>query len=211
MVKAKTDTAIIFDFDGTIADSFLTTIRVIYKATHHAPLPYEDTSRLRSMSMYQLSRALNISWWKLFFLTRRVRRLMREEMSGIELIPGIDTAIKTLYRENKLFILSSNSTSNIREFLYRHEIDTYFSDIYGDANPLSKKRRLAELIEQKSLSKLRTWYIGDEAQDIKSAKRVGIKAIAVTWGYNNIHRLQAQSPDELIYSPDELSALFNKQ
>ena len=211
MVKSKTSTAIIFDFDGTIADSFLTTIEVIYKATHHKALPNEDISRLRAMNMYQLSRALHIPWWKLFFLTRRVRHLMRDKMSGIGLVPGMDTAIDSLHKEYKLFILSSNSTSNVKAFLRSNEIDTYFSGVFGNANPLSKKGKLTELIERNGLSAQHTWYVGDEARDIKAAKRAGIKSIAVTWGYSNIHRLQAQRPNELIFSPDELIALFNTQ
>ena len=96
MAKEKSKAAIIFDFDGTIADSFLTTIQVIYKATHHTILPDEDITRLRSLNMYQLSRALHIPWWRLLFLTKRVRKLMRDEMKGITLVPGMDTAIKSL-------------------------------------------------------------------------------------------------------------------
>lgn len=211
MAKDKTEEAIIFDFDGTIADSFLTTLQVIYKATHQAALPNEDISRLRAMNMYQLSRALHISWWRLIFLTRRVRRLMRDEMSGIILIPGIEEAIKILSKQYKLFVLSANSTNNVRAFLHRNEIDNYFSGIFGNANPLSKRRKLLELIERNGLSKQHSWYIGDEAQDIKAAKHVGIKSIAVAWGYSNIHVLQAQRPDALLFSPDELIVLFNAQ
>ena len=209
MAKDNTGEAIIFDFDGTIADSFLTTLQVIYKATHHEALPDEDISRLRSMNLYQLSRALRIPWWRLVFLTRRVRRLMQSEMKGIILIPGMDVAIKTLSKQYKLFILSSNSTTNVKAFLHSNEIDNYFDGIFGDANPLSKRRKLSELIERNGLSKQHSWYVGDEARDIKAAKLVGIKSIAVTWGYSNIHVLKGQQPDELIFSPDELSPLFN--
>lgn len=211
MIKDKNKAAIIFDFDGTIADSFVTTIQVIYKATHHTVLPDEDISRLRSLNMYQLSRALHISWWRLLFLTKRVRRLMRDEMNGITLVPGMDGAIKSLSSKYKLFILSSNSTENVMSLFQKYEISSYFSGIYGYANPISKKRKLAELIEQNGLLKFDTSYIGDEVQDIKAAKKVGIKAVGVTWGYSNPHLLKRQKPDELVFSPDELRVLFNVQ
>ena len=51
-------------------------------------------------------------------------------------------------------------------------------------------------------------YIGDETRDIQAAKKAGIRSAAVTWGYNSRKALEAQSPDYLIHSPQELFHLF---
>ncbi len=212
MAAEKTDTTIIFDFDGTIADSFLTTIQEIYKVAHpNELLPEEDISRLRAMTMYQLSRALHIPWWRILFLTRRVRRLMRIDLSEIMPITGMESALRKLSKRYKLFVLSSNSTSNIQSFLRRNEIDTCFSGIFGNASPLTKKRKLARLIEQFEIDKQHAWYVGDERLDVRAAKHVGIRAIAVSWGYSNIHVLERQRHIALVFSPEELCTLFNTQ
>ena len=47
-------------------------------------------------------------------------------------------------------------------------------------------------------------YIADEDRDIIAAKKVKIKNIAVTWGYNSEMRLQKVHPDSTVRSPIEI-------
>jgi HAD superfamily hydrolase (TIGR01549 family) len=212
VVKDTHSSAVIFDFDGTIADSFLVALGVVYEAAHkNKSLPKEDISRLRAMSLRQLLQTLRISWWRAFLIVRRIRRLMHGSMNEVSVVPGMVEAIKALQTKHKLFILSANSLTNVRGFLQRYEIEACFIDIVGNAYPFGKERRLVEIIHQNNLLNDQTWYVGDEAQDIKAAKNAGIKSAAVTWGYSNIHVLETRQPDVLVFSPDELISLFNKQ
>lgn len=196
--------AVVFDFDGTIADSFLTAITIAYDQVHHAPLPDEDISRLRSMSLLQATRALSIPLWHLPFLFQQVRHLLRSHITDIKPVPGIDESIQSLHEGYKLFVLSANSTTNLHVFLYAYGIEHYFSKIYGDAGALRKERQLAKLLHENTIIASDAWYVSDEARDIKAAHRVGMKAAAVTWGYSNIHVLKKAEPDCLAFTPDEL-------
>ena len=48
-------------------------------------------------------------------------------------------------------------------------------------------------------------YVGDAPFDVKAAKAAGLFAIGVTWG--GIHareRLEAENPDALVETPEEL-------
>lgn len=211
MIEDTHNSTVIFDFDGTIADSFLVTLGIVYEAAYKRSLPKEDISRLRAMGLRQLLQTLHISWWRALFIMRRIRRLMHGSMSEVSIVPGMVETIKTLQTKHKLFILSANSLINVRDFLQRHEIEACFTDIVGNAHPFSKEHRLVEIIHQNNLPNNQTWYVGDEVQDIKAAKAAGIKSAAVTWGYNNVHMLETHQPDVLVFSPDELLSLFNKQ
>jgi phosphoglycolate phosphatase-like HAD superfamily hydrolase len=211
-MKDSHGSAVIFDFDGTIADSFLAVLEVVYRVAHNnKSLPREDSSRLRAMSLHQLSQTLGISWWRAFLIMGRIRRSMRGSMNEVSVVPGIAEVIKLLKTKHKLFILSSNSLTNVRDFLQRNEIETCFTGMMGNAYPFSKKHKLVEMIRRYDLFNDQIWYVGDEPQDIKAAQEASIKSVAVTWGYSNVHMLEAQQPDVLVFSPDELILLFNKQ
>lgn len=200
--------AIIFDFDGTIADSFLIMLDVVYELVHHEPLPQEDVSRLRGMTAFGLLRELRVPLWRIPFLVGRVRRHMKVRMDEVGIIPGLAEALKVLQKKYTLFVLSANSASNVRIFLRRFGIEGCFSDVYGGVGPFRKASALGRLTHQKGLHAVDTWYVGDEAWDVRAARRVGMKSVAVTWGYNNIRQLNLSHPDALVFDVDELVRCF---
>lgn len=53
-------------------------------------------------------------------------------------------------------------------------------------------------------------YVGDETRDIDSAKKAGVKGIAVSWGFNSKKVLAKHHPDALIEHPQELIDILKK-
>lgn len=51
-------------------------------------------------------------------------------------------------------------------------------------------------------------FIGDSEVDIRTAQNSGMTSVAVSWGFREREALAAASPDVLIDSPAELEALF---
>lgn len=203
--------AIVFDFDGTLADSLYATLRTLYELIHREQLPVEDISRLRGMTMVQVLRELKIPLWRALFLKQAVYRGMRDRMDDVALVPGIDEMVKLLAGDFRLFIVSSNDVPNVMIFLQRFRLKAYFTQIYGDANPLRKARVLRKVIRENGLNDREAWYVGDQAWDIKAAHRVGMKAAAVTWGFSNIHVLESCRPEVLAFDPTELARGLMKQ
>lgn len=195
---------VIFDFDGTLADSFMVAIHVFCEATRRELMPHEDISRLRGMGARQLLRELRIPLWRVPLLAWRVRRMMHRQLERIDLVPGIADAVRKLSKKYRLFVVSSNSPENIRYVLGRFGIVDCFDDIYGNAQPLRKQRTLRRLLRDKSLQPDSVWYIGDATGDVEAAHHVGAKSIAVSWGYNNIAALERHHPDALVFTPEEL-------
>lgn len=196
--------AIVFDFDGTIADSFPIALEIFYALTHITPLQSEDMTRLRGMTLIQVAKELRIPMYLVPLLLIRGRSIMRKRMHEIEIIAGMDEAIRVLYKTHTLFILSSNSQRNITLMLSKYGLVDCFEEIHGSVPLLGKARRLHKILKHYGLNPAETWYVGDEARDIEAARKSHMKTAAVSWGYNNIHVLKQHQPDALVFTPDEL-------
>lgn len=197
--------AIVFDFDGTIADSFPVALEIFYALTHTGPLPDEDMTRLRGMTLIQVARELKIPMYVVPFLLIRGRAMMRKRMHEITMIDGMEEVIRELSEMYTLFILSSNSQRNITMMLAKYQLVDCFDEIHGSVPLLGKARRLRQIMKRHKLVPIETWYVGDEARDIEAARKSHMKTVAVSWGYNNIHVLKSHMPDALVFTPDELS------
>ena len=67
--------------------------------------------------------------------------------------------------------------------------------------------KIRQALAKYGTAKEDAWFIGDTTGDIREAKAVGIKTIAVTWGWHSREKLAAVEPDYLIDRPEELLVL----
>lgn len=197
---------IIFDFDGTLADTLGLTIHIFEGLVHGGkPLSPEEVERLRGMSMIHIGAELKILPWKVPFLLARGRAKMRRRMREVNVFAGMPEVVRQLQADgHKLFILSSNSVQNIRPFLKRNDIYEPFVKVYGGSSIFGKTRVLKRALKRDLLAREDTFYIGDEVRDIEASHNAGIRVISVTWGYNNEHILREQDPDFLVRTPAEI-------
>lgn len=65
---------------------------------------------------------------------------------------------------------------------------------------------MRKVLKDEKLDPQQTYYIGDETRDIDVARAVGIKSIAVTWGFQGEAILRKRKPDYVIASPSKLKA-----
>ena len=106
-----------------------------------------------------------------------------------------------------LGILTSNTQENVKQFLYKNELN-FFDFIRTGKSVFGKSHMLNKIIKQRHANKNDVFYVCDEVRDIEAAKKSGIKSIAVTWGYNNKDALIKENPDFLTDTPDELKNIF---
>jgi phosphoglycolate phosphatase-like HAD superfamily hydrolase len=92
--------------------------------------------------------------------------------------------------------------------LERNGIAEVFCGVYGGVQPWMKGRALKKIRRKLKLDAGETWYVGDGYLDVKAAHRAGMKAMAVTWGYSNLHVLESCRPEALVFTSDELLAHF---
>ncbi len=112
-------------------------------------------------------------------------------------------------REHNLFIVSSNSSRNVIEFLKEHRLGGIFVDVEGSVSLFDKEKALSKLLAKNSLVARETWYIGDEIRDIDAAAAVKLRSIAVTWGFTDRAVLSEHQPTALAEKPTDIMTILN--
>jgi phosphoglycolate phosphatase-like HAD superfamily hydrolase len=198
---------LIFDFDGTIADTFDLVLaisnKLSYKYKFKQILP-SDVAFLKDHTLEEVIRHLNVSVLKIPFILLRSRRELYKQIVDIKPIPGLAQVLRELKRQKfTMGILTTNSAKNVRHFLASHDLDV-FDFIHSSTKIFGKHNVLIKLIRRKRFDKDNVFYIGDETRDIKAANKAGIQSIAVSWGYNSAKALQKQKPTQLLEKPNQL-------
>lgn len=197
--------AIIFDMDGTIADSFDYVAEFLAASARRGPLSREDKAALRGMSIASMARQLGIRWWQAPLLIWRGRRRMRHAIKDLRSFNGMPRLIQKLNAEgHELFLLSSNSVRNIRLFIHHQKIHKYFLQIYGGVGIFGKPMALRQLLREHHIETDHAVYVGDEIRDVEAAKIIGMRAVAVSWGFASRTGLQAAKPTDLADTPEQL-------
>lgn len=202
--------AVIFDFDGTIADS-LPGIVNLYESVRKKGHKHTtaDIEKMRNLSMYQIALAMDIPKWKLFVLAIRGRRLFRKHMRTIRVYPGMAELITQLKSKGlTLFVVSANSETNVTKYLTKHELLQYFDGVYGGASFLGKSKTMRKAVSEHNLANNDVWCVGDERVDIYSARKAGLKIVSVSWGYSSRDGLQALNPDAIVDTMPQLKKVL---
>lgn len=197
---------IIFDFDGTIADSFDEIIKMAYRLTGHPKLKDKAVlSKLRNSSLMHIAKQLGVSKYKLAYLFLKGRRLINKHMNKIKPYPGVGSALKELNSMGyDLHLLSSNNRSNIEKFLKVNSFSDYFSKVHTGIGLYGKTKKLKKILLADQIKPEDCLCIANEPADIKAAKANGIKCIAVSWGYNDQSQVLKANPLTVINKPSEL-------
>jgi len=209
------DKVIIFDFDGTIADSRMTLVKIANELAPQFGYPTvneEDIVKYSNMSSREVIENSLIPTYKIPFLLRRVKRELNKQIATLKPFVGIKEVLTELRSYGySLGIITSNIQENVVNFLRNNYLDSYFDFIYSGTTLFGKDKIINRVIKQKQLDSQKMVYVGDETRDIEAAKKSKIKIVAVTWGFNSPDVLAEYQPDFLIDTPEELIAIFQNQ
>jgi phosphoglycolate phosphatase len=201
---------IVFDFDGTIADThdaFVEIVNHLSEEFGYAKITPEDLETLKILSAREIVDSSNISPLKIPCILRRIKLELNKRISHLNLIQGIDEYLACLKKEGyELGIITSNSKDNVMLFLKKHDLDDLFDFIYAGTTLFGKHHIIKHILGQKRLKPDELIYVGDEVRDITAAQKSRVKMIAVAWGFNSPVILAQYQPDCLIEHPQDLLA-----
>ena len=203
---------IIFDFDGTIADSFEVVLDIFYELTGKDHYSAEQIDEFRKLTLKKVGKEIGISLSQVPILVVKGRAMMLHRMHEVKLIPGMREALGELHAAGwQLMVISSNSRQNVEDYLKQHEMDQYFDRVYGGVGLFGKTLALRKVIKQNKLDRRMCFYVGDEARDMQAARRTRIGSVAVSWGYNDVSLLKSEKPTVIAETPKQLTEIFTKQ
>lgn len=199
---------IIFDFDGTIADTHHFIVRI---SNRLAPIygfrtiSWDELEGLRDRTTKQIIDHLKIPVLKIPSILAHAKKEFHADIGEVGAIEGLMPVLHDLRAADICMgILSSNTSKNINAFLSAHDLHL-FDFVHSTSKIWSKHHSLERLIRFNDFDKDSIYYVGDEVRDVVSAKKSGVKSIAVSWGYNSQKALREAGPDYLIDDPTELT------
>ncbi|WNS74701.1 HAD-IA family hydrolase [Bacillus sp. DTU_2020_1000418_1_SI_GHA_SEK_038] len=197
---------IIFDFDGTIANSqyaFVSAWNHLAEKHRFKKLEHESLEDLKKLTIKERSRVLNFPMYKLPILMPELYTAYRQSILDVTLFEGMKELLSELeIRGYHTAIISSNTEDNIREFLNRNGIKV--TDILCSSRIFGKDKVIKKFLKSHNLQPSEVIYVGDEHRDIVACKKCNVKVIWVGWGYDGIEVVQSENPDYMIQTPDEI-------
>lgn len=207
---SATKPLLIFDFDGTLAQTLETGINIFNDIAPEYglnPVTMEEAHELRKLHTRALLDRLGVSRLMAVKLAAHIRKLLHERMDEVKLIPNVSDAIRELKEEEfRMGILSSNSAENVRMFLQRYHLDDCFSFIEAGVSLFGKPRRIRNLLRKVKVPSSETVYIGDETRDMEASRKAQVCGIAVCWGANGREALLPEGPEFCVDTPAEMVA-----
>jgi phosphoglycolate phosphatase len=124
------------------------------------------------------------------------------------LYEGIATALGQLQgRGHRLWVATSKAQRFAERILAHFALAPLFAGIHGtglDGAFDDKGELLARLLETRGLDPADTLMIGDREHDAQAARRNGVRAIGVAWGFGSEDELRAAGVVALCRRPIEL-------
>jgi phosphoglycolate phosphatase len=200
---------VIFDFDGTLADSFpwflgvFNTIADRYRFTR---VEAHEGAALRGLSARQIIQHLGVPRWKLPLIARHARSLAKRDRAQIVLFAGVDQMLQQLQTAGiTLAVVSTNSEETVRHVL--GPANAARITYYGcGASMFGKRTHFRRILKRSGVRPQDALCIGDEIRDIDAATNEGIPFGAVAWGYTHIDALTAHAPAEVFLDVKDIVA-----
>jgi len=200
----------LFDFDGTLADSFgffVASHEALARRHGFASIDAARVDEYRGLEPREIMRRQGVPLWKMPFIARDFMAMMASGGDGIRAFEGIGDALRTLAGSGMtLAIVTSNSGDNVRRVL-GSEVMGYIRVLDSGADMFGKRRRLERVAKRCGHSARASIYIGDQTTDARAARAAGMAFGAVHWGYASAELLAGQDPDVTFTRVEDLARL----
>lgn len=206
MSSARDFDLLVFDFDGTLANSagWLRSILPDLSRRFGFRCPEEDELEvLRHKPPREVMRILQIAGWKLVFMAMYVRE-RAAKAEAFPLFDGMSDVLQAIAaREMKIAVVSSNAEANVRRAL-GPDLSALVTSWSCGAGLFGKAKHFRKVLRETRVAPGRALSVGDETRDIEAARLVGMKTAAVAWGFGMKPALEAAGPDLMFDTVDEL-------
>lgn len=204
-------TLLIFDFDGTIADTLVVALKILNELGHDFDLPYVDRAQfieLKQKTVPELMQLSGLSWFQLPRFIKKARKRFQAHLDEVQPVAGMPQVLQQLKSSGqRMGILTSNTQEGVKAFLEAHNL-RHFEFIHAPDSLFGKAKVMRKILSHEALKPEEVIMIGDELRDIEAAQKVGVDSVGVTWGFNTPEVLRKGEPQHLISQPRQLLDMF---
>lgn len=208
--------AVVFDLDGTLADTFSTVLRIFNRVMLDRTgrhwrldelLPYfgppESVMFQRMFPAAEIHEPMIADYF----------RLSREDGHEIKAFDGIGELVGELKSYGvKLGVFSAANAEAARIRVGHAGLLDYFDEVIGGDSVTNSKPHpdgLLHLMDKFSVEPSAMVYVGDMVADVETGRAAGAMTVAVTWGAAKRDALSAAKPDHLIDDPRMLKSIIS--
>lgn len=195
--------AVIFDLDGTLADTIPLTIYAIKEAVKNI-----QGRELSDREVFDAFGPVDTGMLETFVPRERVSeavelyvKIFEEEFDAfIRPIPGIVDLLQALSEENiKIGIFTGRGLRVSEIILDKLEIRSYFQVIVSGEmtkNPKPNPEGIFLALDRLQASSKESLYVGDFGSDIKASKAAGTTSVLALWSSTAKEKFIALNPDQ---------------
>lgn len=212
--------AVLFDLDGTLADTALDLGAALNRLLKRKGLPEKDMTEIRPVASHGANGLILLgagidkghsdhSYWRADFLAEYENGFAQETV----LFAGINELLGELDRRGVLWGIVTN-----KPHIFTHRLVPQLGlvskpavvvsgDTTDEAKPSPKP--LLHACAQIGINPTDCVYVGDAERDMQAGKSAGMRTVLVNWGYIGSHDAVAQWPaDAAIDAPLDLLAVL---
>ncbi|TXI47559.1 HAD family hydrolase [Methylophilus sp.] len=210
---------VVWDWDGTIADSTGMITQALIKAADEAGLPALSEARARSIIGLGLRESIEVLYGDIpeFQAQALANHYQRNYYAGentMVLFGGIADTIAAIDRTGcKQAVATGKGRRGLNAALQLSGLSKFFNATKTVDECFSKPhpQMLDELMDELVVMPARTLMIGDSQYDMQMGKNAGVITAAVSYGSQTASHLQQYSPDYLFDDVATLSSWLLEQ
>lgn len=203
--------AVLFDWDGTLIDSFRADFRAYRKMFQRLAIDFSDA---------QLHRHYSPDWYRVYRAAGIPRRRWTQadrlwaaayKIENPRLLPAARAVLNRLSRSFALGLVTSGDRKRVLRQLRHFRLRKFFPTCICSEDASKHKPHPAPLREALRCMRMRAAdcvYVGDTPEDVEMARRAGVRSIGVPGAFPTSAKLRAARPDLLLHSITELPELL---
>lgn len=201
---------IFFDFDGTLVNSQGRLYELFIELCPECKMSYDEYWTIKRTRITQAdflkkyfaytdeqAEAFHKSW------LQKVEEPERIDCDAK--VDGADNELQKLAEKHTLYLVT-NRQSKMKVLEQVHKFG--WKDLFADILVTQQKQSKKELIEKNVKVLSQDVLVSDTGEDIKTAKALGIKSVAVAWGVLNKQVLNEYKPDMILENVSEISGII---
>ena len=205
-------TAIVFDLDGTLVDSFDDISGAFRRSFHVVGCEPPSVADVRSLIGKPL-RDMYAPWVQADVIDALVAEYRRDYSErcadSTRPFPGVVELLAALRADgHALAVATTKTTWMARTVMARLGLEQHVDHVQGtDGFP---HKPAPDVIEHAlaGVGRPGAWMIGDAVSDVVAGRAAGLRTCAVTWGVHSEADLRLAHPDAIVTTVDQLHALL---